>query len=111
MPNGEQVQEGMESGGESADWKSDDESDEDSEDSSSSEEVDSPPRSEKRSKQSHDLEGGCDKAALPSTHASKRTRTSTPDPSEKAAKQPKVAPTKPRKALPKIKVDVPVASA
>ncbi|XBI12103.1 hypothetical protein VPH35_139019 [Triticum aestivum] len=111
MPNGEQVQEGMESGGESADWKSDDESDEDSEDSSSSEEVDSPPRSEKRSKQSHDLAGGCDKAALPSTQDSKRTRTSTPDPSEKAAKQPKVAPTKPRKALPKIKVDVPVASA
>nr|XP_020191627.1 protein IWS1 homolog [Aegilops tauschii subsp. strangulata] len=89
MPNGEQVQEGMESGGESGDWKSDDESDEDREDSSSSEEVDSPPRSERRSKQMHDPVGG----------------------REKAAKQPKVVPPKPRKALPKIKVDVPVASA
>ena len=110
MPIGEQVQEGAESGGESADWRSDDESDEENEDSSSSEEVDSPPRSERRSKQKHDLVGGRGKAIAPSMQASKRTRTSTPDPIEKAPKQPKVAPTKPRKALPKIKVDVPVAS-
>ena len=82
MPNGEQVQEGMESGGESADWKSDDESDEESADSSSSEEVDSPPRSERRSKQMHDPVGGRGKAAPPSTQTPKRTRTSTPEPSE-----------------------------
>nr|XP_020162659.1 uncharacterized protein LOC109748012 [Aegilops tauschii subsp. strangulata] len=101
----------MEGGGESADWKSDDESDEESADSSSSEEVDSPPCSEKRSKHSHDPAGGYGKVAPPSMQVLKQTRTSTPDPPEKAPKQPKVAPTKPRKALPKIKVDVPVASA
>ena len=50
MPNGDQLQEGEESGGESADWQSEDESDEDNKDSGRSEEVDSPPRSKQRSK-------------------------------------------------------------
>nr|XP_020172272.1 nucleolin-like [Aegilops tauschii subsp. strangulata] len=84
MPNGEQDQEGEASRGESGDWKSNEEDEEESEDSSSGEEVNSPPRSERHSKQ-------------------------TRDPAS-AAKQPKVAPSKPRKALPRIKVDVPVAS-
>ncbi|XBH64723.1 hypothetical protein VPH35_118431 [Triticum aestivum] len=109
MPNGEQHHEGVESDGGSADWQSEDDSEEDSKDSGSSEEVDSPPRSERHSKQLQDPAGGRGKAVPPSTKVPKRTRTSTPEPSEKAAKQPKVVPPKPRKALPKIKVVVPVA--
>ena len=111
MPNVEHVQEGEASGGESTDGKSDDEEWEESEDSSISEEVDSPPRSERRSKQTHDPAGGRGKVVGSSAQVLKRTRTSTPEPTEKASKQPKVAPTKTRKALPKIKVDIPVASA
>nr|XP_040251980.1 dynactin subunit 1-like [Aegilops tauschii subsp. strangulata] len=111
MLNGEQFQEGAESEGESADWKSDDESDDDDDDSSSGEGVDSPPHSERRSKQTQDPAGGRGKVVASSAQVLKRTRTSTPEPTEKAPKQPKVAPTKTRKALPKIKVDVPVASA
>jgi hypothetical protein len=111
MPNGEQIQEGEESGGDSGDWNSDDESDEEREDSSSGEEVDSPPRVEKRSKQKHDPASIRGKVAAPTGQTSKRTRTSSPVPTEKAPKQLKTAPSKPRKALPKIKVDVPVASA
>ena len=111
MPNREQFQEGEESTDESGDWQSPDDNEDESDESDSSEEVDSPPRSELRSKQSQDPAGGRGKAAPPSTQVQKRTRTSSPEPSEKAAKQPKVAPSKPRKALPKIKVDVHVASA
>ena len=111
MPNGEQLQEGEESEGGSADWQSGDDSEEGNEDSGSSEEVDSPPCSERRSKQSHDPAGGRGKIVAPSTKVPKCTRTSTLDPMEKAVKHPKVLPPKPRKALPKIKVDVPVASA
>ena len=111
MPNGEQHQEGVESEDGSADWQSEDESEEDSEDSSSSEEVDSPPRSERHSKQWKDPAGGRGKAVPPNTQVPKRTRTSSPELSEKAPKQAKIAASKPRKALPRIKVDVPVASA
>ena len=110
MPNGEQLQEGAESDADSAEWEYADDSDEDDEDSSSGEEVDSPPRSEHHSKQSQDLAGGRGKTAPPGTKVPKRTRTSTPQPSKKAVKQPKVVPLKPRKASPKIKVDVHVAS-
>lgn len=111
MPNGDQAQEGEASADESTQWQSGDSDEEESNDSSSSEEVESPPCSERRSKQTHDPAGGRGKAIASSTQASKRARTSTLDPTEKAPKQPKVAPAKPRKALPKIKVDVPVASA
>ena len=101
----------MESDADSAEWEYANDGDEDDEDSISGEEVDSPPRSERRSKQSQDPAGGRGKTAPPSTQVQKRTRTSSPEPLEKAAKQPKVALPKTRKALPKIKVDVPVASA
>src|SRR4051812_40082041 len=111
MPNGEQVQEGEASEGESADYRSEDGSDANDDDSSCGEEVESPPHSERRSKQTHDPAGGCGKAGVSSAQVLKRTRTSTPEPMEKAPKQPKVAPTNTRKALPKIKVDVLVASA
>ena len=75
------------------------------------EEVDSPPRIERRSKQSHDPTGGRNKAVAPSPQVHKRTRTSTPESSEKVAKKPKVAPSKSWKTLPKIKMDVPIAFA
>ena len=117
MPNGEQaqeqVQEGADSTEESADWQSPDDEDEEENDESDDEEeeVDSPPRIERRSKQFHDPAGGHSKTVAPSTQVHKRTQTSTPEPSEIVAKQPKVAPSKSRKTLPKIKMDVPVASA
>ena len=47
MPNGEQVQEGTESRDDSGDWQSLDDDEEDSDDLNDSEEVDSPPRSER----------------------------------------------------------------
>ena len=112
MPNGEQAHEGAESTDESADWKSpdDDDEEESNELDNEEEEVNSPPCTKHRSKQFHDPAGGRNKAMAPSTQVHKRTRTSTPEPSEKVAKQPKVAPSKSRKTLPKIKMDVPVAS-
>ncbi|XBI10099.1 hypothetical protein VPH35_137474 [Triticum aestivum] len=90
MPNREQLQEGVESDGESTDYEYTDHSEDDSEDSGSNEEVDSPPRSERRSKQLRDPAGGCGKAVPLSEKFLKRTRTSDPDPSEKAASRPKL---------------------
>ena len=115
MPNGEQAleqdQEGEASTEGSGEWESSDEDEEEeSEESDEEEEVDSPPRSGRRSKQQHDPSGGRGKSMVPSAHTQKRTRTSTPEPTEKVAKQPKVAPPKARKTLPQIKMDVPVAS-
>ena len=114
MPNGkqalEQGQEGEASAEESGDWESsDEEEEEESEESNNEEEVDSPPRSEHRSKQHHDPAGEHGKNVAPSTHTQKRTRTSTPEPTEKVAKQPKVVPPKARKTFPRIKMDVPIA--
>ena len=51
-----------------------------------------------------------EKEVAPSAKVPKRTRTASPLPTEKAAKQSKVTTSKPRKALPRIKVAVPVAS-
>ena len=115
MPNGEQAlaqdQEGEDSAEESGEWESPgEEEEEDNEESDEEEEVDSPPRSERRSKQQHDPSGGRVKSVASSATTQKRTRTSTPEPTEKVAKQPKVAPSKTRKTLPRIKMDVPVAS-
>ena len=115
MPNGEQAleqdHEGEDSAEESGDWQSpEDDDEEDSDESDDEEVVDSPPRSERRSKQLQDPAGGRGKTMALSTQAQKRTRTSTLEPMEKVAKQPKVAPSKARKTLPKIKLDVPVAS-
>ena len=112
MPNGEQeqYQEGEESGGESMDWQSNGGEEEESEDSSSGEEVESPPSNESRSKH-HDPTSIRGKVAKPTGQTSKRIQTSSPVPTEKASKQPKVAASKSRKTLPKIKIDVHVASA
>ena len=110
MPNGEQHLGGAEREGGSADIDYPDDSDNDSDDSDDREEVESPPRSEHRSKQSQDPAADHGKAAASSVKTQKCTRK-TPEPSEKVAKQAKVIPPKPRKALPRIKVVVPVASA
>ena len=91
MPNGEQAleqdQEGEDSAEESGDWQSpEDEDEEESDDSDNDEIVDSPPRTEHRSKLLHDPAGGHGKTVAPSTQAQKCTRTSTPEPTEKVAK-------------------------
>ena len=113
MPNGEREQDpkGDESGGESGEWHSHEEEDEESDDPSDEEEVDSPPRRERRSKLTHDPASARDKVAVQTGQSSKRPRTSSPAPTEKALKQSKVVPQKTRKALPRIKIDIPVASA
>ena len=103
MLNGDHHQEGVESEVGSADFEYADESEEDNE------EFDSLPHSEGRSKKSQDPAGGHGNAAASSAKIPKCTQMSTPDPTEKAVKQAKVAPPKPRKALPRIKVVVPVA--
>ena len=110
-PNGEQAleqdQEGGDSAEESGEWESPgEEEEEESEESDEEEEVDSPPRSERRSKQQHDMCGGRGKSMAPSATTQKRTRTSTPEPTEKIV----INPSKARKTLPKVKMDVPVAS-
>ncbi|XBJ04709.1 hypothetical protein VPH35_023608 [Triticum aestivum] len=113
MPNGEQEQalEGEASGGESGEWTSDGEGDGGSDDSSDGEEVESPPRIERRSKLDQERPSARDKATAQAGQSLKRPRVSSPTLTEKAPKQPKVAEPKTRKALPKIKIDIPVASA
>ena len=123
MPNGEQLQDSEEqaSGGDSGEWHSDEEEGEESGDPSDEEEVDSPPRREKRSKHAHDPESLHDMVAAPTGQSSKRPQTSSPVPTEKTPKQSKVAPppapkplratsSKPPKALPKIKMVIPTIS-
>ena len=101
----------MASGGESGEWHSDGEGDEESDDPSDEEEVDSPPRRERRSKHTHDPASIRGKATAQTGQSSKRPRTSSPAPTEKAPKQSKVVVQKTQKALPRIKIDIPVASA
>ena len=113
MPNGEQEQvlEGKVSGGDSGEWTSDGEGDGGSDDSSDGEEVESPPRRERRSKLDQERPSAREKAIAQTGQSSKRPRTSSPTPTEKESKHLKVAEQKPRKVLPKIKIDIPVASA
>ena len=113
MPNGEQEQdpEGEASGSDSGEWDSDGEGDEESDDPSDEEEVESPPHREKRSKLGQQRPSAREKAIAQTGQSSKRPRTSSPTPTEKVSKHHKVAEQKPRKALPKIKIDIPVASA
>ena len=115
MPNGEQAleqdHEGEDSVEESGNWESPANDDEDeSEDSDDQEVVDSPPRSERRSKQHHDPMGRRAKAVASSAPSQERARSPTPELAEKVTKQPKINPSKARKTLPRIKMDVPVAS-
>ena len=112
MPNGVQEQnvEGEASGGESGEWHSDAEEDEESDDSTDDGEVDSPPRRERRSKHAHDPASAPDLVAAPIGQSSKRPRTSSPAPTEKAPKHPHAAPSKPPKALHKMRMTVPTIS-
>ena len=123
MPNGVQeqdVEEGA-SRGKSGEGYSDAEEDEESDESTDDEEVDSPSRRERRSKHAHDPASAPGLVAAPIGQSSKRPRTSSPTPIEKALKQPKVVPrpapkvakatsSKLLKALPRIKVTVPTIS-
>ena len=113
MPNGEQEQalECEASGGESGEWTSDGEEDGESEDSSDEEEVESPPRRERRYKFAQERLSVREKATAQAGQSSKCPRISSPTPTEKAPKHPKVAEPKIRKALLKIKIGIPVASA
>ena len=112
MPNGEQEQalEGEASGGDSGKWTSDGEGDGGSDGSSDGEEVESPPRRERRSKLDQEWPSARDKATAQVGQSLKRHRISSPTPTEIAPKNPKVAEPRTRKALPKIKIDIPVAS-
>ena len=106
MPNGEQAleqdREGEDIAEESGEWQSPkDDNEEESDESHDEEVVDSPPRTERRSKQLQDPAGRRGKTVAPSTQAHKCTRTLTLEPTEKVAKQPKVAPSKSRKTLPR----------
>jgi hypothetical protein len=114
VPNGEQLAGGVESEHGSVEGSYAEDSEEESDDSEESGEVESSQspelRSERRSKQTHDPSAGPEKTVAPSAKTGKHTRTSTSEPTEKTAKQLKVASPKPRKALARIKVTVPVAS-
>ena len=86
--------------------------DSESDDDSGSEEVEevSPPRAEGRSKTRHGLALDRGQAGESTIRRSKHSWTSTPEPTEKVAKQPKVTTSKPRKALPRIITAVPIVS-
>ena len=112
VPNGEQLEEGEVSAGDSVDEGHVDDSEEEEYDSEESDdEVPSPPRHERRTKRNQDPEAVPSKTVASSTRSSKRGQVATPESTEKAAKQPKPDVPKLRKALPCIKIQVPVASA
>ena len=115
MPNGEQAleqdHEGEDSAEESGEWEFPAEDDEDESDESDDEEVaDSPPHFEHRSKLRHDPASKRGKAVVSNAPSHKRARSLTPELTEKVTKQSKINPSKARKTLPRIKMDVPVAS-
>ena len=118
MPNGAQepTEEEEGSGGESQEeWESDsDEGEEDAgsdeEEEEEEEEVVEPPRTERRSKLAHDPAVERGKGVMPAGQSTKRPRTTSPALTEKASKQPRAAPTKPAKALPKMRMEIPTVS-
>ena len=117
-PNGAQgpTEEAEASGGESWDdqgeWESDGEGEggDDVDSSEEEEEEVEPPRPEGRSKLTHDPARERGRATAPVGQSSKRPRTSSPTLTGKAPKHPRAAPSKPPKALPKMKMDVPTIS-
>ena len=126
MPNGAQAstEEGEASGGESQEeeeWDSDVAEDDDDDDDDDGDEDDVeheeeeeeevvPPRSERRSKLVHDPSTERGKGVATATQSTKRPRTTSPVPTEKAPKQPRAAPSKTIKLLPKMKVSIPTIS-
>ena len=90
-PNGaqEQAEEGEASGGETEEWQSDGDEEEDDDGSSEEEEEEvDPPRTERRSKLTHDPVRERGKVTAPVGQSSKRPRTASPAPTEKALKHP-----------------------
>ena len=85
------------------------EEDEEEEEEEEEEEV-VPPRSERRSKLVHDPAVERGKGVATVTQSSKRPRTTSPVPTEKAPKQSRVAPSKSAKVLPKMKMVIPTIS-
>ena len=118
MPNGAQTptEEGEASGGESQEeWDSDAAEDDDDDDSDGEEEEEEEveialPRTERRSKLIHDPTTERGKGVATATQSTKRPRTTSPVPTEKAPKQPRAASSKPIKLLPKMKVSIPTIS-
>ena len=118
MPNGAQTptEEEEGSGGESPEeWDSDVDDDDEAEDSDEEEEEEEeeevvPPHSERRSKLVHDPAAERGKGVATVTQSSKRPRTTSPVPTEKALKKSRVAPSKSAKVLPKMKVSIPTIS-
>ncbi|SPT20544.1 unnamed protein product [Triticum aestivum] len=119
VPNGAQAptEEGEASGAESQEeWDSDateddDDDDDDDEDEEEEEEEEVvPPRSERRSKLVHDPATQRGKGVATVGQSTKRPRTTSPALTKKAPKQSKVAPSKPTKLLPKMKVSIPTIS-
>ncbi|KAI4973058.1 hypothetical protein ZWY2020_015047 [Hordeum vulgare] len=111
VPNGEQLDFGGESEGGSADSEYADDSEE-SEDASedNEEEEQSPPHREPRTKQRHDPSTAPSKIVASSSRTMKRDRAVAPDSAETNGKQPKSDALKLRKALPRMRIAVPVAS-
>ena len=116
-PNGAQTptEEEEGSGGESPEeWDSDadddDEGDESGEEEEEEEEEVAPPRSERRSKLVHDPVTERGKGVTTATQSTKRPRTTSPAPTEKALKPSRVAPPQPAKVLPKMKMVIPTIS-
>ena len=112
VPNGGEGLDMTGSDGDSGNFSLDGD-DSESDDDSGSEEVEevSPPRAEGRSKTKNDPTLDRGQAGGSSAKGSKRSRTTTPEPAERVAKQPKVPVSKPRMALPRIIAAVPIVSA
>ena len=118
MPNGAQTptEEEEGSGGESPEeWDSDADDDDEGDDSGEEEEEEEeeevvPPRSERRSKLVHDPAAERGKGVATVAQSTKRPRTTSPVSIEKAPKQSRVAPSKPAKVLPKMKMVIPTIS-
>ncbi|KAI4997998.1 hypothetical protein ZWY2020_053340 [Hordeum vulgare] len=105
VPNGDQLDVGGESKGGSTDndYVEDSKGSEDDSEESE-EEIQSPPRTEFRSKHHHDPAATPSKTLASSTRNVKRDQAATTESAEKAAKQPKPDAPKPRKALPRMRI-------
>ena len=118
MPNGAQTptEEGEGSGCESPEeWDSDADGDDEGDDSGEEEEEEeeeevAPPRSERCSKLAHDPATERGKGVATASQSTKRPRTTSPAPTEKAPKQSRVGPSKLMKVLPKMKMAIPTIS-
>ena len=101
----------MEDSARSEDYVDDSEEMEEEESEESEEEDSSPSRPEPRTKQRHDPAGTPSKPLAPSGRIAKRVTGSSGEPVEQHAKVSKPSGPKPRKALPRMRITVPVASA